>query len=282
MKFISYLYQKKPSYGVVVDDGVVDLGKKFGKKFPTLRTVLLGGALNTLKKAAKGKKPTIKLSKVQLLPVIPDARKIVCVGLNYREHRAETGRPDTVHPTLFNRWADSQIGHEQPMLKPKESDKFDWEGELAVIIGKEGRRIPREKAMSYVAGYACYNDGSVRDWQRHTSQFMPGKNFPATGAFGPWMVTTDELKDITKQTLTTRLNGVVKQQATIDMMIFDIPEQIAYISTWTPLRPGDVIVTGTPGGVGFARNPPEFMKVGDTVEIEITGVGTLRNVIKGD
>lgn len=280
MKFISYIYQKKPSYGVVVGDGVYDLGKKFGKKFPTLRAALLEGALNTLKKAAKGKKPNIKLAKVQLLPVIPDARKIVCVGLNYREHRAETGRPDTVHPTLFNRWADSQVGHEQPLLKPKESDKFDWEGELAVIIGKEGRRIPREKAMSYVAGYSCYNDGSVRDWQRHTSQFMPGKNFPATGAFGPWMVTTDELKDITKQTLTTRLNGVVKQQATIDMMIFDIPEQISYISTWTPLRPGDVIVTGTPGGVGFARNPPEFMKVGDTVEIEITGVGTLRNTIK--
>jgi len=134
--------------------------------------------------------------------------------------------------------------------------------------------------MSYVAGYSCYNDGSVRDWQRHTSQFMPGKNFPATGGFGPWMVTTDELKDITKQTLTTRVNGVVKQQATIDMMIFDIPEQIAYISAWTVLRPGDVIVTGTPGGVGFARNPPEFMKVGDTCEIEITGVGKLRNVIK--
>ena len=280
MKFVSFLYQKKPSYGVIAGDGVFDLGKKFGKKYPTLRVALLEGGLNALKKAAKGKKPNIPLAKIQFLPVIPDARKIVCVGLNYREHRAETGRPDTVHPTLFNRWADSQVGHDQPLLKPKESDKFDWEGELAVIIGKEGRRIPREKAMSYVAGYSCYNDGSVRDWQRHTSQFMPGKNFPATGGFGPWMVTTDELKDITKQTLTTRVNGVVKQQATIDMMIFDIPEQIAYISAWTTLRPGDVIVTGTPGGVGFARNPPEFMKVGDTCEIEITGVGKLRNVIK--
>jgi len=280
MKFVSYVYQKKPSYGVVVADGVVDLGKKFGKKYPTLRAALVDGALNTLKAAAKGKKPTIKLNKIQFLPVIPDARKIVCVGLNYREHRAETGRPDTVHPTLFTRWADSQVGHEQPMLKPPESEKFDWEGELAVIIGKTGRRIPREKAMSYVIGYSCYNDGSVRDWQRHTSQFTPGKNFPATGGFGPWMVTTDELKDITKQTLTTKLNGVVKQQATIDMMIFDIPEQISYISQFTPLKAGDVIVTGTPGGVGFARTPPEFMKVGDTVEIDITGVGTLRNVIK--
>jgi 2-keto-4-pentenoate hydratase/2-oxohepta-3-ene-1,7-dioic acid hydratase in catechol pathway len=280
MKFVSYIYQKKPSYGVLAGDGVFDLGKKFGKKYPTLRAALVGGALNKLKTAAKGKKPNIKLNKIQFLPVIPDARKIVCVGLNYREHRAETGRPDTVHPTLFTRWADSQVGHEQPMLKPPESEKFDWEGELVVIIGKAGRRIPREKAMSHVAGYSCYNEGSVRDWQRHTSQFTPGKNFPATGAFGPAMVTTDELKDITKQTLTTRLNGVVKQQATIDMMIFDIPEQIAYISNFTPLKPGDVIVTGTPGGVGFARNPPEFMKVGDTVEVEITGVGVLRNTIK--
>jgi len=280
MKFVSYLYQKKPSYGVIAGDGVFDLGKKFAKKYPTLRAALVAGALNTLKSAAKGKKPNIKLKQITFLPTIPDARKIVCVGLNYREHRAETGRPDTVHPTLFARWADSQVGHEQPMLKPPESEKFDWEGELVVIIGKAGRRIPREKAMSYVAGYSCYNEGSVRDWQRHTSQFTAGKNFPQTGAFGPWMVTTDELKDITKQTLTTRLNGVVKQQATIDMMIFDIPEQIAYISAFTPLKPGDVIVTGTPGGVGFARNPPEFMKVGDTVEIEITGVGTLRNTIK--
>lgn len=280
MKFVSYIYQKKPSYGVLAGDGVFDLGKKFGKKYPTLRAALVGGVLNKLKTAAKGKKPNIKLNKIQFLPVIPDARKIVCVGLNYREHRAETGRPDTVHPTLFTRWADSQVGHEQPMLKPPESEKFDWEGELVVIIGKAGRRIPREKAMSHVAGYSCYNEGSVRDWQRHTSQFTPGKNFPATGAFGPAMVTTDELKDITKQTLTTRLNGVVKQQATIDMMIFDIPEQIAYISNFTPLKPGDVIVTGTPGGVGFARNPPEFMKVGDTVEVEITGVGVLRNTIK--
>jgi 2-keto-4-pentenoate hydratase/2-oxohepta-3-ene-1,7-dioic acid hydratase in catechol pathway len=134
--------------------------------------------------------------------------------------------------------------------------------------------------MSYVAGYSCYNDGSVRDFQRHTSQFLPGKNFMGTGPFGPWMVTADELKDIEKQTLTTRVNGVVKQQATIDLMITDIPTLIQYISVFTALRPGDVIVTGTPGGVGFARNPPEFMKVGDTVEVEITGIGVLRNTIK--
>lgn len=280
MKFVSFIHQKKASYGVMAGDGIFDLGKKFGKKYPTLRAALVGGALNTLRKAAKGKKPNVKLAKIQHLPLIPDARKIVCVGINYREHRAETGRPETAHPTLFNRWADSQVGHEQPMLLPKESERLDWEGELAVIIGKTGRRIPREKAMSYVAGYACYNDGSIRDWQRHTSQFLPGKNFVGTGSFGPWMVTADELKDITKQTLTTRVNGVVKQQATIDMLIFDIPDLISYISAFMPLRPGDVIVTGTPGGVGFTRTPPEFMKVGDTVEIEITGIGVLRNKIQ--
>ncbi|MBI3452282.1 MAG: fumarylacetoacetate hydrolase family protein [Rhodospirillales bacterium] len=280
MKFVSYKLKGKDSYGVVVDDGVVDLGKRFGKKYPTLRAAMAAGKLNDLKKAAKGKKPGVKLSKVSLLPVIPDARKIFCVGLNYREHRAETGRPDTAHPSLFTRFADTAVGHEQPILKPKESDKLDWEGELVVIIGRSGRRIPREKAMSYIAGYSIFNDASIRDWQRHTSQWIPGKNWPQTGGFGPWMVTTDELKDITKQTLTTRVNGVVKQQATIDMMIFDIPEQIAYISSFSPLEPGDVIVTGTPGGVGFARTPPEFMKAGDMCEIEITGVGTLRNRIK--
>ncbi|MBI3707809.1 MAG: fumarylacetoacetate hydrolase family protein [Proteobacteria bacterium] len=280
MKFVSFRAKGKDSYGVVVDDGVVDLGKRVGKKYPTLRAALVAGKLGELKAAAKNKKPDLKLSKIAYLPVIPDARKIVCVGLNYREHRAETGRPDTAHPTLFTRFADSQVGHGQAMLKPRESDMFDWEGELAVIIGKGGRRIPREKAMACVAGYACYNDGSVRDWQRHTSQFIPGKNFPGTGGFGPWMVTADELKDIQSQKLTTRVNGVVKQQATIDMMIFDIPALIAYISAFSPLRGGDVIVTGTPGGVGFARNPPEFMKLGDVCEIEITGVGVLRNPIK--
>ncbi len=280
MKFVSFRYKGKDSYGTVEGDGVIDLGRRLGKKFPTLRAALVAGALPALKKAAKGKKPDVKLSRIAYLPVIPDARKIVCVGLNYREHRAETGRPDTEHPTLFHRWADSQTGHEQPMLLPRESVKLDWEGELAVIIGRAGRRIPRQKAMSYIAGYSCYNDGSVRDWQRHTSQFLPGKNFPGTGGFGPWMITADEVKDITSQQLTTRVNGVVKQQATIDMMIFDIPALIAYISTFTPLRPGDVIVTGTPGGVGFVRNPPEFMKAGDVVEIEITGVGLLRNKIK--
>ncbi|HEX6979264.1 MAG TPA: fumarylacetoacetate hydrolase family protein [Alphaproteobacteria bacterium] len=284
MKFLSFAVGRQASYGAIVgegkDAGVYDLGKRFGRKYPTLRAAILEGALKDLMKAAQGRKADYRLSKIRYLPVIPDARKIVCVGLNYHEHREETGRPTTANPTLFTRWADTQVGHEQPIIKPRESAMLDWEGELAVIIGRSGRRIPRHKAMGHVAGYSIYNDVSVRDWQRHTSQFTPGKNFPGTGPFGPWMVTADELEDIGSQTLTTRVNGVVKQQATIDMMIFDIPALITYISSFTPLHAGDVIVTGTPGGVGYARKPPEFMKVGDVCEIEITGIGVLRNKVK--
>lgn len=280
MKFVSFKAKGTNSYGVVDGDGVIDLGKRLGKKYPTLRAALKANAMADLKKAAKGKKPDHKLSKITFLPVIPDARKIFCAGVNYVEHRQETGRPEIQYPTIFTRFADSQVGHNQPLICPKETAKFDWEGELALIIGKTGRRIPKEKAMSYVAGYACYHDGSVRDWQRHSSQFTPGKNFVATGGFGPYMVTPDEIKDISKSRLTTKINGVIKQDATIDMMIFDMPSLIAYCSTFVTLKPGDVIVTGTPGGVGNARNPPEYMKAGDVAEIEITGVGLLRNTVK--
>jgi 2-keto-4-pentenoate hydratase/2-oxohepta-3-ene-1,7-dioic acid hydratase in catechol pathway len=280
MRFVSFRAKGKDSYGVVDGEGVIDLGKRLGKKYPTLRAALAAGKLAELKTAAKGKKPDLKLKQIQFLPVIPDARRILCAGINYKAHREETGRAETQYPTLFVRFASSQVGHNQPMLLPKESDRLDWEGELAVIIGRAGRRIARDKAMSHVAGYACYNDGSVRDWQRHTVQWTAGKNFARTGPFGPWMVSADEIKDITAQELTTRVNGVVKQQAKIDMLIFDIPALITYISGFMALKGGDVIVTGTPGGVGFTRTPPEFLKVGDVVEVDITKVGTLRNTVK--
>ncbi len=176
----------------------------------------------------------------------------------------------------------SQTGHEQPLLCPRESTSLDYEGEIAVIIGKPGRRITEADAWKHVAGYSCYNDGSVRDWQRHTSQFTPGKNFAATGAFGPWMVTTEEIEPGATLSLTTRLNGQVMQQATTHMMIFPIPRLIAYCSTFVPLESGDVIVTGTPGGVGARRNPPIFMKPGDVVEVEVDRIGCLRNTIALD
>ena len=213
------------------------------------------------------------------LPVIPNPDKILCVGLNYETHRKETGRSEVENPTIFARYANSQTGHLAPIVRPKVSSDLDYEGELAVIIGKAGRYIGRDDAMSYVAGYAIYNDGSLRDYQRHTHQFTPGKNFPDTGAFGPWMMTPDELGPLAPLRLQTRLNGAVVQDATFDQMIFDIPRQIEYCSQFTRLEPGDVIASGTPGGVGAKRNPPLWMKPGDVVEVEIDGLGVLKNPI---
>jgi 2-keto-4-pentenoate hydratase/2-oxohepta-3-ene-1,7-dioic acid hydratase in catechol pathway len=175
--------------------------------------------------------------------------------------------------------ADSQVGHKQPIIRPKESTHMDYEAEIAVIIGKPGRRISQKNAWDHIAGYSCYNDGSVRDWQRHTIQWTAGKNFHRTGAFGPWMVTADEIPPNTKMTLSCRLNGQEMQKATTEQMIFKIPKIIEYVSTWTELLPGDVLVTGTPGGVGARRTPPVWMKPGDKVEIEIDKVGILENGI---
>jgi 2-keto-4-pentenoate hydratase/2-oxohepta-3-ene-1,7-dioic acid hydratase in catechol pathway len=211
--------------------------------------------------------------------VIPRPDKILCVGVNYREHREETGRAPTEHPTIFVRFAASQIGQDQPMLRPVESERLDFEGEIALIIGRRGRRIPPASALEHVAGFSCYNDGSVRDYQRHTTQFTPGKNFVGTGAFGPWMVTRDEIGDPAALELTTRVNGEVMQHARADQLIFGFEAIIAYCSTFTELVPGDVIVTGTPGGVGAARTPPLFLQPGDVVEVEVQPLGTLRNTV---
>lgn len=219
------------------------------------------------------------ISDVVLLPVIPDPGKIICVGLNYKEHVQETGRSDSEHPALFMRSSISQTAHGAPLLKPRTSQRFDYEGELAIVIGKPGRRISEAEALSHVAGYACYNDGSVRDWQRHTHQWTPGKNFDQTGAFGPWLVTPDEMGDRASTWLTTRVNGIVVQRASLAQMIFSIEEIIAYVSGFTTLEVGDVIVTGTPGGVGDRRSPPLYLFDGDVVEVEIDGVGVLRNPV---
>jgi 2-keto-4-pentenoate hydratase/2-oxohepta-3-ene-1,7-dioic acid hydratase in catechol pathway len=216
---------------------------------------------------------------IEWLPVIPRPGKILCIGLNYDSHREESSRPTMNHPTVFPRYADSQVGHLSPLVIPHESTRFDYEGELAVIIGRGGRRIPEGQALDHVAGYACYNDGSVRDWQKHTSQFMPGKTFPGTGGFGPYLVTPDEVGALDNLKLSTRVNGEVRQAATLNDLIFGVPELIAYISAFTPLAPGDVIVTGTPSGVGLHRTPQVFLEAGDVVEVEIDVIGTLTNPV---
>ncbi len=282
MKLASYMMGKAAGYGVVNHDGVVDLTRRLGSKYPDLRALLGADALAEARDVAAGATPDYQLATLDLLPVIPNPDKIICVGLNYEEHRAETGRDKTDNPTLFIRLADSQVGADQPLPRPRESTHFDYEAEIAVIIGRGGRRIAVQDAWNHVAGYSCYNDASVRDWQRHTTQFTAGKNFSRTGAFGPWMVTADEIPADTVMTLTGRLNGREVQRATTEQMIFKIPALIAYISTFTKLLPGDVIVSGTPGGVGARRTPPLWMVPGDVIEVEIDKVGILRNTITED
>jgi 2-keto-4-pentenoate hydratase/2-oxohepta-3-ene-1,7-dioic acid hydratase in catechol pathway len=280
MKLLSFVVDGHPSYGTLKDNGIVDLCARFAtEECTSLRQLLEGNRLADAATLTATARPDHSLDKIAFAPVIPDPGKIICVGLNYRDHVAETGRTVTEKPALFARFACSQVGHLQPLVKPKVSDDFDYEGELAVVIGRPGRHIPAGRALEHVAGYACYNEGSIRDWQRHTSQFLAGKTFAESGSFGPWLVTTDEIPDPSKLTLQTRLNGTVVQNATTDLMITAVPELIAYISTICPLTPGDVIVTGTPGGVGLKRTPPLWMRPGDTVEVEISGVGTLRNTV---
>lgn len=276
MKVISFLHQNKPGWGVVSGNAVTPATSS---QYPTLLSALQAGQL---KEAVSAGGATIPLADVTFLPVITEPGKIFCVGHNYEEHRVETGRDPTKFPLLFLRVAESQAGHLQPILLPCESTQLDYEGEIAVVIGKAGRRIKEADAWDHVAGYSAYNDGSVRDWQKHTLQFTAGKNFTGTGAFGPWMVTRDEIADGEELTLETRLNGAVMQKTTTASMIFSIPVLIEYISAFTSLQPGDVIVTGTPGGVGAKRVPPVWMKPGDKVEIEVGKVGVLINSIAPD
>lgn len=279
MKLATYRTAAGAGYGVVTDQGIVDLSRRIGARYSDLRALLAAGAFDEARAAARNVKPDLRQDQITFLPVIPNPDKIVCAGLNYEEHRIEANRGKTENPVLFLRVPGSQVGHNQPIIRPRESDKLDYEGEIAVIIGMEGRRIAEARAYEHIAGYSCYNDGSVRDWQRHTVQWTAGKNFEATGGFGPWMVTSDEIPPGTVLALATRLNGRQMQHASTEMMIFSIPRLIAYISCFTTLLPGDVIVTGTPGGVGFKRTPPVWMKPGDRIEVEVSGVGTLVNSV---
>ncbi len=276
MKLASFQIGNSNTWGVIEGDEALDIGSVLGDRFPDLKSVIAADALSAVRDAVSKANRT-PLADITWLPVIPNPDKILCIGLNYEMHRKETGRAEVDNPTVFGRFANSQTGHLSNIVRPKVSTHLDFEGELAIIIGKPGRYITQADAWSHIAGYACYNEGSVRDFQRHTHQFTPGKNFPQTGGFGPWMMTPDELGDVAPLRLQTRVNGQVVQDATIDQMIFDIPRQIEYCSSFTRLEPGDVIATGTPGGVGAKRTPPLWLKPGDTVEVEIDRLGVLRN-----
>lgn len=273
MKYVSYLRDGRATYGHVEDGLVSDLAALPGAP-ADLKAAIALGMLGVLKAEAD-----LALDSVKLLPVVPDPTKIFCVGHNYETHRQETGRAKVSYPSIFLRFVDTLIADGDEIVRPNNSTSLDYEGELAIVIGKGGRHIAEAEAMRHVAGFCCANDASVRDWQWHTTQFAPGKNFPATAPLGPWLVTPDEINDLAAVSVTTRLNGQVMQHATLADLIFPLPTIIAYLSGFTQLNPGDVILTGTPGGVGAKREPPVWMKPGDVVEVEIAGVGLLRNAI---
>ncbi|MRT56119.1 FAA hydrolase family protein [Enterobacteriaceae bacterium RIT693] len=275
MKLASYLLQGQRSYGVVTPEGIIDLGRRLGSRFADLKALLAADAVHEAL-AFTGLKADVAAADVRWLPVIERPEKILCVGMNYADKRKEFDQHNPA-PTLFVRFADSQTGHDSPVVKPHHSSEFDYEGELAVIIGKGGVNIAAADALSHVAGYSCYMDGSARDWQ-HT-WFTAGKNWPQTGAFGPWMTTADEIRDPHDLAIRTWLNGRMVQEDNTSSMIHKVAELIEYISTFTSLSAGDVIITGSPGGVGKKRTPPLFMKPGDRIEVEIERIGHLSNVI---
>nr|WP_047167817.1 fumarylacetoacetate hydrolase family protein [Sphingomonas sp. Y57] len=280
MRLQSFERGGRQGWGIVEKDAVRDMTDIL-PGIGSIKALLERDALDAAH-AAAASAPLVEAALLRPLPVIPDPAKILCCGLNYHEHRIETHNPEVAHPTLFVRFADAQIGHKAAIERPPETRMLDYEAELAVVIGRPGRRIARDAALEHVAGYACYNDVSVRDWQKHTTQMTPGKNFPTTGPFGPWLVTRDEIADLAPLRIQCRLNGQVMQDARLGDMIFDVPRLIEYISTFTPLSPGDVILTGTPGGVGVRRDPQVFLQPGAEVEVEIEGVGLLANpVVQG-
>lgn len=275
MRFVSFEHHGIEGYGKVVDDRIVALSSL--PDAPVDLKTALGGWLHS-EGVASAQGPLIPLGEVDLLPPIANPGKVICVATNFHEPSRE-GKPDPEYPLTFVRFAESFTGHGQRLIKPAVSECYDFEGELAVVIGKPGHRISRGDAMDHVAGYTCLNDGSVRDWQKHSTQFTAGKNFFQSGSMGPWLVTADEVGDPSGLALQTRVNGRVMQQIGMDAMIFDIPWLISYFSTFTPLATGDVIATGTPSGFGSSRQPPEFRRAGDIVEVDIAGVGLLRNEI---
>jgi 2-keto-4-pentenoate hydratase/2-oxohepta-3-ene-1,7-dioic acid hydratase in catechol pathway len=282
MKLISFVRDKKETWGAVVDGGVVDLTERLGH--PTLVSFITSSDFDRRDRLVAGLKPEVSLDDITYLPTIPRPEKIVCAVRNYMDHHNEAiaaglKRELSDFPPIFLRVWRAQVGHLQPMVRPRVSESLDWECELAIIIGKAGRDISEDRAFEHVAGYSAYNDGSIREWQFHAKQIASGKNFEGTGPFGPWMVTKDEIADNRSLKIETRVNGETMQSGHTGQMIFSISRLIAYASTIFTLVPGDVILTGTPSGVGFSRKPPRFLKPGDVIEVEIEAIGILRNPV---
>jgi 2-keto-4-pentenoate hydratase/2-oxohepta-3-ene-1,7-dioic acid hydratase in catechol pathway len=283
MRLVSFKVNGRSSYGAVTDGGIVDLAKKL-PKYPTLLDVFRAGALTEARAAASGA-ADYQLKDVTLLPPIPQPEKIICVGINYPARAAEykDNREQPKYPNLFCRFPTSLVGHEQPIVRPKVSEKFDYEGELVLVIGKEGRHIPKEDALSHIGGLTLGNEGSVRDWLRHgTLNVTQGKNFDDSGSLGPWIVPAGDLDPGKPLRVMTRVNGQLRQDDTTDRLTWGFAWLINYISTFATLKPGDLIWTGTPTGAGGHQSPPAWLKPGDVVEVEAPEIGVLRNTVKDE
>ena len=281
MKFISYLHDSKAKFGILDNNLITDLtGKISGAE--NLKDLIFKNGISEAKKYASTNPGNLSVEDIQYLPVIPNPGKIICVGLNYSEHVKETNRTVEENPVIFHRFPESQTSHLQAIQRPIASDNLDFEGEMAVIMGEAGKHVKPEDALKHIVGYSCYNESTIRDWQRHTRQFGMGKNFEKTGSFGPHMVLAEDIPDYKSLTIETRLNGEVMQNAKLSQLIFDLPILISYVSKAMSWRAGDVLVTGTPGGVGSKRNPPVYMKPGDNVEVEISNIGVLSNTVEDE
>ncbi len=284
MKFASYVNNQQPTYGAVKGDTVIDLGA-LNPDIVDLRAAIRGGHLQRLAEQADTAGPGTPLVDVEFLPPIPNAEKVICIGVNYanRNEEYKDGSSAPKYPSVFMRSRESLVGHQQPILDPPESDQLDYEGEIVIIIGKEGRRIPEADAHKYVAGLTIMNEGSLRDFLRHAKfNVTQGKNFAKSGGLGPWMVTPDELDPMGELQVITRVNGEERQNDVTANLIFSFRYLIRYLSTFYHLKPGDIIATGTPNGAGARFDPPKYLKDGDVVEVEVPGIGILRNPVKAE
>lgn len=284
MRLASFRQGEKASFGAVVDGGIVDLGRRL-PDYPDLRAVFRADAVAKLGSAAQGEQRDYDLDDVQFLPTITNPEKIICIGVNYADRNAEyrDGSSPPKYPSVFMRARESLTGHRQALVKPVESDQLDYEGEIALIIGREGRRIPQRQAHEYIAGLTLMNEGSVRDWLRHAKfNVTQGKNFEQSGALGPWLVTADELDPLSELRLRTKVNEETRQDDTTANLVFPFRFLIHYLSTFYRLQPGDVIATGTPGGSGARLDPPRYLAAGDCVEVVVEEIGTLRNTVRDE
>jgi len=282
MRFVSFAVGPHTSFGVVKGNHIVDLGSSLGSDCPTLGAVLRAGELPRAMELAAARSPSVALADVRYLPTVPDPQKIICIGINYgnRNEEYKDGAEAPQYPSVFMRTPGSLVGHLEPIVNPPESDQLDYEGEIVLVIGKEGRRIAAADAWQHVAGLTLMNEGSVRDWLRHSKfNVTPGKNFERSGSLGPWLVTADEIPGTAELHLTTHVNGELRQDDTTANLIFPFARLIEYLSSFMRLLPGDLIATGTPTGAGARFDPPKYLRGGDLVEVHVPEIGTLRNTV---